>query len=127
MCCLTPKRLSLSRRLISVFQQLKGTYRRWWYFIHKDACWQDKQQKLLREKFGLDIRGEKTFIGRTIKHWNRLLREMVESPSLEIFKTQLDKALHNLSRCTAFNRRLDHMVSSVSFQPRRCCDSNILS
>ena len=85
------------------------------------------RNKLLRGKFGLDIRGRKTFSGRTIKHWNRLLGEMVESPSLEIFKTQLDRGLDNLNWGPAFNRRLDLMVSSISFQPKVCCDSNILS
>ena len=34
--------------------------------------------------------------GRVTEHWNRLPREVVESPSLEIFKTRLDKFLCNL-------------------------------
>jgi len=31
-----------------------------------------------------------------VRHWNRLLRDVVDVPSLEPFKTRLDKALSNL-------------------------------
>jgi len=33
---------------------------------------------------------------RAVKHWNRLLRDVVEAPSLETFKARLDGALSNL-------------------------------
>ena len=33
---------------------------------------------------------------RMIKHWKGLRREAVETPSLEVFKTQLDIGLNNL-------------------------------
>ncbi|GAB0190298.1 hypothetical protein GRJ2_001495100 [Grus japonensis] len=36
------------------------------------------------------------FILRVTEHWNRLPREVVESPSLEMFKTHLDAILCNL-------------------------------
>lgn len=41
--------------------------------------------KLHQEKCLLTIR-ENFFTMRTINHWNNLLRDIVESPSLEVFK-----------------------------------------
>ncbi|KGL80450.1 hypothetical protein N309_09378, partial [Tinamus guttatus] len=48
--------------------------------------------KLKHQKFHRNRR--KNFLTvRVTEHWNRLLREVVESPSLEIFKTHLDTVL----------------------------------
>ncbi|KFQ91953.1 hypothetical protein Y956_15974, partial [Nipponia nippon] len=51
--------------------------------------------KLKEGRFGLDIRN-KFFMMRVVRHWNRLPREAVDAPSLEVFKVRLDGALSNL-------------------------------
>ena len=51
--------------------------------------------KLEHGKFCLNIR-KNFFPLNVMEHWNRLPREVVESPSLEIFKTLLDEVLCNL-------------------------------
>ncbi|KFZ60906.1 hypothetical protein N321_12562, partial [Antrostomus carolinensis] len=45
--------------------------------------------------FRLDIKN-KLFLVRVVRHWNRLPREAVDAPSLEVFKARLDEALSNL-------------------------------
>ena len=51
--------------------------------------------KLKEGKFRLDIR-RKFFTMRVVRPWHRLPREVVDAPSLEVFKARLDGALSNL-------------------------------
>ncbi|KFQ40435.1 hypothetical protein N332_03559, partial [Mesitornis unicolor] len=51
--------------------------------------------KLQEGRFRLDIR-RKFFTMRVVRHWNRLPKEVVETPSSEVFKARLDRALGNL-------------------------------
>ncbi|GAB0182247.1 hypothetical protein GRJ2_000690000 [Grus japonensis] len=81
--------------LIATFQYLKGAYRKAGegLFIRE---YSDRTRgnglKLKEGRFRLGIR-KKFFTVRVVRHWNRLPEEVVEAPSLEVFKTRLDGAL----------------------------------
>ncbi|GAB0183235.1 hypothetical protein GRJ2_000788800 [Grus japonensis] len=95
--CLEKRRLQGD--LIAAFQYLKEAYRkdgdRLFYHQCSDRTMIGHDLKLKEDTFSLVIR-RKFFSMRMVRHWNRLPREAVTAPSLEVFKARLDGALGNL-------------------------------
>ncbi|KFV18740.1 hypothetical protein N340_04488, partial [Tauraco erythrolophus] len=84
--------------LIAAFQYLKGAYRKAGEGLFTRVC-SDRTRgngfKLKKGRFRLDMR-KKFFTLKVMRYWNRLPREVVDAPSLEVFKARLDEALGNL-------------------------------
>jgi len=88
----------LRRELISDFQYLKEAYRKAGeeHFIRAfNNRMRRNGFKLEESRFSLDIR-KKLFTVKLVSHCNRLPREVVDAPSLEVFKIRRDGALSNL-------------------------------
>ncbi|KAK4829605.1 hypothetical protein QYF61_005705 [Mycteria americana] len=81
--------------LIAAFQYLKGGLQESWRGTFYKGMTRGNGFKLKEGRFRLDRR-KQFFTMSVVRHWNRLPREVVDTPALEVFKATLDGALSNL-------------------------------
>lgn len=77
---------------------------------------------LCQRRFRLDIR-KSFFAEKWVKHWNRVPREVMGSPSLAVFTKSVDMALCDDMSMVVFGQRLDLMILEVCYN---LSDSRIL-
>jgi len=94
----SPENRRLRGDLIAAFQYLEEAYKKAGEGLFTRA-WSDRTRgngfQLKEGRFKLDIR-KKFITMRVVRHWNKLPREAVADPSLEVFKARLDGTLSNL-------------------------------
>ncbi|KAK4829117.1 LOW QUALITY PROTEIN: hypothetical protein QYF61_002155, partial [Mycteria americana] len=81
--------------LIEAFQYTKGSYKKGGERLFYQGLTRGSDFKLKEGSFRLDIR-MKFFTMRVVRHWNRLPRDVVDAPSLVVFKVKLDGPLSTL-------------------------------
>ncbi|KAK4832491.1 LOW QUALITY PROTEIN: hypothetical protein QYF61_023538, partial [Mycteria americana] len=85
--------------LIALYNYLKGGCREVGVGLFSQQVIGQEEMASSCARGGLDwILGNFFFTERVIKHWNRLPREVVESPSLEVFKRRLDEVLRDMKK-----------------------------
>ena len=78
--------------------------------VHGDRT-RGNSHKLKPRKFCTNV--HKTFTVRVTEHWNRLPREVVDSPSLELFRAHLNTFQCNLLQGTALADELGFLQRSL--------------
>ena len=95
------KRRLREEDLIAAFQYLKGAYKQEGSQLFErvdNSKTRGNGFKLREGRFRLDVRG-KFFTEKVVRCWNRLPREVMHAPSMEVFKARLDGALGSLGWC----------------------------